>query len=141
MKRLNSKSYSLKLIILTGLVILMGIPAMIISDIVYERSDRADEAVVDVSKRYGGAQRLVGPVLVVPSWMDRQIKSAALDPLDYKPDASQYVIYPETGMARFDDMKLITRKRALFKVPTYHCLLYTSPSPRDQRGSRMPSSA
>ena len=26
-------------------------------------------------------------------------------------------------------------------VVTYHCLLYTSPSPRDQRGSRMPSSA
>ena len=24
---------------------------------------------------------------------------------------------------------------------TYNCLLYTSPSPRDQRGSRMPSSA
>ena len=24
---------------------------------------------------------------------------------------------------------------------TNHCLLYTSPSPRDQRGSRMPSSA
>ena len=28
---------------------------------------------------------------------------------------------------------------ALF--PYYTCLLYTSPSPRDQRGSRMPSSA
>ena len=25
--------------------------------------------------------------------------------------------------------------------PSYSCLLYTSPSPRDQRGSRMPSSA
>ena len=25
--------------------------------------------------------------------------------------------------------------------PLYFCLLYTSPSPRDQRGSRMPSSA
>ena len=25
--------------------------------------------------------------------------------------------------------------------PEKHCLLYTSPSPRDQRGSRMPSSA
>ena len=25
--------------------------------------------------------------------------------------------------------------------PLYTCLLYTSPSPRDQRGSRMPSSA
>ena len=26
-------------------------------------------------------------------------------------------------------------------APMYACLLYTSPSPRDQRGSRMPSSA
>ena len=26
-------------------------------------------------------------------------------------------------------------------LETYCCLLYTSPSPRDQRGSRMPSSA
>ena len=26
-------------------------------------------------------------------------------------------------------------------IPLKHCLLYTSPSPRDQRGSRMPSSA
>ena len=26
-------------------------------------------------------------------------------------------------------------------VPSASCLLYTSPSPRDQRGSRMPSSA
>ena len=27
------------------------------------------------------------------------------------------------------------------KIPYGDCLLYTSPSPRDQRGSRMPSSA
>ena len=27
------------------------------------------------------------------------------------------------------------------RVPAEICLLYTSPSPRDQRGSRMPSSA
>ena len=29
----------------------------------------------------------------------------------------------------------------LFIMHVYICLLYTSPSPRDQRGSRMPSSA
>ena len=28
-----------------------------------------------------------------------------------------------------------------FTLQLMHCLLYTSPSPRDQRGSRMPSSA
>ena len=33
-------------------------------------------------------------------------------------------------------IKLLTEE-----VQEYACLLYTSPSPRDQRGSRMPSSA
>ena len=28
-----------------------------------------------------------------------------------------------------------------FRTHVFDCLLYTSPSPRDQRGSRMPSSA
>ena len=36
--------------------------------------------------------------------------------------------------------------RRIYRFPelkprSFHCLLYTSPSPRDQRGSRMPSSA
>ena len=31
--------------------------------------------------------------------------------------------------------------RKLYKDEKEACLLYTSPSPRDQRGSRMPSSA
>ena len=30
---------------------------------------------------------------------------------------------------------------SVFEQATMTCLLYTSPSPRDQRGSRMPSSA
>ena len=30
---------------------------------------------------------------------------------------------------------------SLTRAPVSACLLYTSPSPRDQRGSRMPSSA
>ena len=32
-------------------------------------------------------------------------------------------------------------KASIFDAPIISCLLYTSPSPRDQRGSRMPSSA
>ena len=33
------------------------------------------------------------------------------------------------------------RKGAIIHYGSRSCLLYTSPSPRDQRGSRMPSSA
>ena len=34
-----------------------------------------------------------------------------------------------------------TEETRAIQALTRHCLLYTSPSPRDQRGSRMPSSA
>ena len=37
-------------------------------------------------------------------------------------------------------LRNVTRKEEALKS-IYSCLLYTSPSPRDQRGSRMPSSA
>ena len=41
-----------------------------------------------------------------------------------------------------DNMPLVTRFTTKSGQPVYRfCLLYTSPSPRDQRGSRMPSSA
>ena len=48
--------------------------------------------------------------------------------------------FRKTGIAGFkfeDAFQDITT----FEGPSYGCLLYTSPSPRDQRGSRMPSSA
>ena len=40
-----------------------------------------------------------------------------------------------------DPDKAVNFVQKLSKVYRYICLLYTSPSPRDQRGSRMPSSA
>ena len=42
-----------------------------------------------------------------------------------------YIVFPKFREAEQGDI-------IIFKYP---CLLYTSPSPRDQRGSRMPSSA
>ena len=39
------------------------------------------------------------------------------------------------------EVKLETSDKWEIKNDHYSCLLYTSPSPRDQRGSRMPSSA
>ena len=41
----------------------------------------------------------------------------------------------------FDDTYLAITTQLGWGLPAWHCLLYTSPSPRDQRGSRMPSSA
>ena len=43
------------------------------------------------------------------------------------------VVIPEDGGVREKEEEKVEE--------FYNCLLYTSPSPRDQRGSRMPSSA
>ena len=44
----------------------------------------------------------------------------------------------ESGFKNLEDLSL---QVAGFQHSSQGCLLYTSPSPRDQRGSRMPSSA
>ena len=50
---------------------------------------------------------------------------------------SDYAALGEHLDRRGIDIEVIKSKVAQYGV----CLLYTSPSPRDQRGSRMPSSA
>ena len=48
-------------------------------------------------------------------------------------------VYAETESDLFFAAGYIAARDRLFQLSI--CLLYTSPSPRDQRGSRMPSSA
>ena len=71
------------------------------------------------------------------------------------PTKSEYPPLPKFRLSRFindvpefaqDKRKnninlIITQVLFLIQQKKYDCLLYTSPSPRDQRGSRMPSSA
>ena len=45
------------------------------------------------------------------------------------------------GDAKVADMQVKSKNPYGAAMQGYGCLLYTSPSPRDQRGSRMPSSA
>ena len=54
-----------------------------------------------------------------------------------KAAAAGCVVVDNTSQFRNDDDKALV----VPEVNRHTCLLYTSPSPRDQRGSRMPSSA
>ena len=54
----------------------------------------------------------------------------------------KYALYAETGQgADFTNGHGEGFDMVIHEARKYGCLLYTSPSPRDQRGSRMPSSA
>ena len=58
----------------------------------------------------------------------------AFDPASYLPAVTGYY---QTGDGELLSFPFNSSSVILY----YNCLLYTSPSPRDQRGSRMPSSA
>ena len=60
--------------------------------------------------------------------------------------AKEHNVHPERpdGPQRFNYVlgRMVGKtKSEAASVQVFSCLLYTSPSPRDQRGSRMPSSA
>lgn len=104
-------SLGLKLIIVCALVVLMGIPAMFISYISYERSGRADEVMREVSARYGGEQYISGPILTAPY--------IQTDGLGRATESGNYVVFADKGHAEFANIETEIRKRSLFKVPTY----------------------
>jgi len=104
-------SLGLKLIIVCALVVLMGIPAMFISYISYERSGRATEVTQEVSVRYGGEQYISGPILTAP-YIQTDSQGEVFE-------SGNYVIFADKGDAEFSNIKTQIRRRSLFKVPTY----------------------
>jgi len=108
--KLPGRSYGLKLFVVCALVLLMGIPALMISAISFERSDRATQVTNEVSQRYGGHQYVTGPILSVPYYLTQK------DELIEKGD---YIIFPEDGMMDLSSVDVEIKKRSLFNVPVY----------------------
>ena len=90
----------------------------------------------------GAAGDVVGPVETTFGWHLIEIESVGPATVDNHPDAdpaalAQIALDMQNGMVNLLILDLEGTAAANFR----DCLLYTSPSPRDQRGSRMPSSA
>jgi len=59
-------SITVRIITIAFLVLVLLIPTAMISDLIREREYTRDEAITEVSKKWGDPQSLVGPVLTVP---------------------------------------------------------------------------
>ncbi len=62
---------TLKVVIITVLTLLLLIPVAMISGLVREREARQDSVADEISGKWGGAQTLTGPLLILP-YQDRQ---------------------------------------------------------------------
>jgi len=66
-------SYSVKMIIVSGLAILLMIPSFLIQDIIKERIALSEKVKNELYSQWGGKQVVAGPVLNVPfSWQEQQ---------------------------------------------------------------------
>lgn len=133
------RSAGIRFIIVGALAVLMFIPLGLVSDVIQERARYSDETIRDISREWGGAQLLSGPVLVIPVTEDvtYERKREAVDPVTGRTlrDDKNYVIYDryeETVTEsrapiflypeRFDldvATRSQTRKRGIFEVPVY----------------------
>ena len=70
----------------------------------------------------------------------QHVLSANLDGANVQKIVINTPVYYESRTMRWSKKDIAQARDILSRLVVY-CLLYTSPSPRDQRGSRMPSSA
>ena len=112
----------------------------VVSEILARDGDKVEAG--DVLLRLDGA-RLQSELTVVEGQLREQ--SARRARLVAERNGADRIVFPEELVAQAETDPevgvLLDGETTLFEARLEACLLYTSPSPRDQRGSRMPSSA
>jgi inner membrane protein len=109
-------SQLLRLFVLAVLALLLQIPVTMIGSLVSERQQRNDAAVAEVSSKWGDAQSITGPVLVVPythRWTDDAGGRAIT-----RTETRNAILLPDQ-LTIHGTMKSEVRRRGIFSVPVY----------------------
>ena len=110
--KFKSRSMGLKLFIVCALALAMTIPALFVSDLVDERTRRANDVVKEISSHIGGQQTFLGPTLAVPYSIPA--KSAS----DTARRVGTYLIFPVQASTTVK-VRTEERRRSLFRVPVF----------------------
>lgn len=108
---LGTCSIGIKLIAVTGLALLMVVPAMFVHGVIGDRTERAAQVVNEIGTQVGGRQTFLGPTLAIPY-------SA---PAIVTGDVTKHGIYFVFPAQASGIVQTITeeRHRSLFKVPVF----------------------
>ena len=96
MERIKTRvrtSLTVKLLTIGFLMLLLLIPLSMVESLIYERMNRSDEAIEEVSNDWGGRQLLSGPVLTVPMEEAYEVKTGKVTETHYRTRYLQ--LFPE----------------------------------------------
>ena len=130
------RSSGMKLLLVCVLALFMSIPAMFIYQIIYDRSERAQDAAALVSQRYGGQQTAMGPQLLIPYMTQKTNEDGVLE------DTREFaLIHPETGQAT-GDIRSETKTSGIHEIPTYAAdIRFRAEFSRDRVVQNLPADA
>lgn len=110
-------SVGLRLIIIGVLSLVLLIPAVMIQGLISEREQRRDEAVFEVSSKWGRPQIIAGPILTVP------YKKLITDEKDKSVAVIEYVHFLPEQLAIDAELFPELRYRSIYEVILYNAKL------------------
>ncbi len=110
-------SQMLRLLWVGFLALLLQIPIALIAELVSERQERRQEAVAEVSSKWGNTQIITGPALVVP-YAHRWTEFGAGGQEVTRTEVRNAIFLPERLHTR-GSIDSETRYRGIFSVPVY----------------------
>jgi inner membrane protein len=108
---IRAVSTGVKLVIVSGLALLMTIPSFYVSSLVEERTQRARDVATEISSHVGGQQTFLGPTLAIPYTVPAQPPSTYMQ-------RGAYFVFPAQANAAITTTTE-ERHRSLFKVPVF----------------------
>ena len=106
---MDPTSASIRFIVVTVLIGVLMVPLLLVSCVVSEREGFRNKAIGSISRSWGGAQRITGPLLVVP--FERRV--------DDTPTVQHVTLTPrELDMGI--DSRHEMRQRAIYSTPVFH---------------------
>ncbi len=88
------ESIMIKLLSIGFLMLILLIPSAWIRELIYERQQRADEAMEEVTSKWSGSQTLTGPVLVIP-YTSREVIDRGKDGKEIREHIENAFFLPE----------------------------------------------
>ncbi len=111
-------SATVRLFLIGILVLILLIPSGMIQSLVYERQSTHDEAINEISNKWGLEQRITGPVLMVPFTVTRKDANGQL----YTETDYSYYLPDEIEVG--GDMKSEKRHRGIYEAVLYQSKMH-----------------